>query len=762
MLRYATGDWRAPGARFLTTLGALALLALLAAVATPAGAVCTAAQIIAVEPSCQNPLCFINNQHVVENGCTLDFGARDVTFLGPNGGLVVDSRTATLRARKLTIGGFIDGVPTGPVARGGMLIIEAQTDLVVGEPGRIDVSAAGAAGEIMITVGGSVSIAGKVQADFLNAGASGGLIVITAGAGVSSTSSAVISARGGLDSDGGGEIDLIAGGPLTLQSDLDVGGYDGGIISMEAGGKITLEGIDASGAGDAGSGGCVDAFAGTGAEVKGEIVANGATGTFMTGGCGGLICVDGGLGDVILANGASITADGASPDGGGGQVGLTARGSANVRGAITARGPVGETCGGDVCVEAGYDVSVFASGTADVSGGDSGGQLELLAGRDVTVNGNLIATGRQAGSLAGDVTLFAGTRGSGSLTVSSTVDVRSDAPCSEENGCGLGGITDLSGCNVTITNSADLLATGPDAGENNVTAREQLIVRGTLSANPTVGGGTPGFNRMFHRAARPPTVQNGGISPLPVLLALTTCPQTGPTDPPCLAPCPVCGNGTTEFPETCDLGMMPPRSCSGCSIYCQVEDCDDARTCTGDSCNQTFGCVNQPTPGCREPTATVTGTPPTPTVTRTASLTAIASATSTATGTANPAASPTPSASPSHSSSPSPTASATATHTGPATATATVSAVLTSTATLTATPAGSETPTVAATATAPPVCTGDCDGSSSVGINELVLGVNIALGARDVGDCPAFDRDDNGRVSINELVAAVNAALDGC
>ncbi|MDX2168076.1 MAG: hypothetical protein SF182_13465 [Deltaproteobacteria bacterium] len=58
------------------------------------------------------------------------------------------------------------------------------------------------------------------------------------------------------------------------------------------------------------------------------------------------------------------------------------------------------------------------------------------------------------------------------------------------------------------------------------------------------------------------------------------------------------------------------------------------------------------------------------------------------------------------------------------------------------------------------VCPGDCNRDDEVRVNELVGGVNQALGA--AGDCAAFDSNDDGAVAINELIAAVNAALDGC
>jgi len=59
-------------------------------------------------------------------------------------------------------------------------------------------------------------------------------------------------------------------------------------------------------------------------------------------------------------------------------------------------------------------------------------------------------------------------------------------------------------------------------------------------------------------------------------------------------------------------------------------------------------------------------------------------------------------------------------------------------------------------------CTGDCDGSGAVTVNELVVGVSIALGNANISACPAFDANGDGEVSISELVAAVSAALNGC
>lgn len=88
-------------------------------------------------------------------------------------------------------------------------------------------------------------------------------------------------------------------------------------------------------------------------------------------------------------------------------------------------------------------------------------------------------------------------------------------------------------------------------------------------------------------------------------------------------------------------------------------------------------------------------------------------------------------------------------------------------------PAPTATPTPTHTVTPPftptPVatvpgagCVGDCNGDGSVTVDEILLGISIALGIRDIEDCPAFDRGGAGEVVVSDIVAAVNASLVGC
>lgn len=80
------------------------------------------------------------------------------------------------------------------------------------------------------------------------------------------------------------------------------------------------------------------------------------------------------------------------------------------------------------------------------------------------------------------------------------------------------------------------------------------------------------------------------------------------------------------------------------------------------------------------------------------------------------------------------------------------------------TPTATPTPTSTATPTptAPPACAGDCNTDGEVTVDEVVRGVNIALGLAPLGLCPVLDRSGDGEVTVDELIAAVNAALNGC
>jgi hypothetical protein len=69
---------------------------------------------------------------------------------------------------------------------------------------------------------------------------------------------------------------------------------------------------------------------------------------------------------------------------------------------------------------------------------------------------------------------------------------------------------------------------------------------------------------------------------------------------------------------------------------------------------------------------------------------------------------------------------------------------------------------VKALPTSVPACVGDCDASQQVTVDEVLVGVNIALGQQQVAVCPAFDRDASESLTVDELVSGVDTALNGC
>jgi len=160
----------------------------------------------------------------------------------------------------------------------------------------------------------------------------------------------------------------------------------------------------------------------------------------------------------------------------------------------------------------------------------------------------------------------------------------------------------------------------------------------------------------------------------------------------------------------------------------------------------------------------------TPTPTRTASLTATATSTASRTPTVTAGSTRTPTGSTTPVSSGTPSATRTASATPSATVAATSSPTATRTAPSSPTnpppPTASATPTVTLSANPTPTatgapCAGDCNDDHVVSIDELITGVNIALGSLPVDACPAFE-NAQGEVDIAQLIKGVSGALNGC
>ncbi|MFI5365846.1 MAG: hypothetical protein ACHQ4J_09490 [Candidatus Binatia bacterium] len=66
------------------------------------------------------------------------------------------------------------------------------------------------------------------------------------------------------------------------------------------------------------------------------------------------------------------------------------------------------------------------------------------------------------------------------------------------------------------------------------------------------------------------------------------------------------------------------------------------------------------------------------------------------------------------------------------------------------------------TVTVPALCVGDCNGSGTVTVDEILAMVNIALGNTNISACLAGDADMSNSITIDEVLTAVNNALTGC
>ncbi len=685
---------------------------------------CTAADIV-TQDSADCPsgtgACNIGLDFNVPDGCTLDFGTRAVTILR-NAQLNIFSNNVTLLAGTLTInaGGWIIGQgtqatptptatspsvtppptatptataptppPTGtftptatftptPVSSptatptlnnaGGAITIQTTGDININLSGaligKIDVGGYGQGGTIQLTAGGSVTIAGYLLANGLLLSSDGGYIEIDAGGDITTMSTSNVSAAGGsLAPNGGGEIDLNADGAINVASissrPLDVSGSTGGTLNTNSGGLTNIATATASASaltGQYGEGGQISVTAGTSAQVLGVLQANGSGG-----GDGGTISLEAVYGTLSIGP-QDIQAYG-DIDGNGGEIDLTAdAGPTTIQNAVGLHVSALGSQGSGGFLNCSSELAFTNNGLLDATGGGSGGNILVDVASDVTIGGGpaggFDASASEPGSFGGEIDVTAGDGGFGTMLVTSIVDV-SGGGC--DTSCGQAGDTDLEGCNVTVTSTGKLVANAPVGGTNTLTAHEQLTVQGVVDATFSgVSLGTDGSNTTEHPSRKVPSISDT-IVPAAADTAFDTCTSSSQTS--CLFPCPVCGDGIIEFPETCEFcgngtttetscanppaTPVTPTNCNGCSNFCQIESCDDQNPCTLDTCDPTLGCLNTVISPC-PPT-------PTPTVTPTPSITPTNTATRTFTATATGTPTRTPSKTPTNTLSPSPT-----------------------------------------------------------------------------------------------------------
>ncbi len=651
---------------------------------------CTAGEIMAQDAGCPpTGVCTITQSFTVANGCVLDFAGRDVV-VGGTGVLKAPAAALTIRAASLALraGAFLDArgqASSGAGSQGGSVTIETTGAVDIQKSGttraRIDVSGTYVAGAISIRAGGPITIGGRLGALQLVSSGGGGQINLETSAAIATSAGSEILATGGTNSMlPGGKIRMAAGTSIDLGDLLDVSGSQAGSIELTAGTTLVVRGLKGNGMAAAGEGGGVALVSGRDLSILGQILLRGSSSDSSEGGAGGAVTLKVAYGDLIIAGG--IYAEGMSPDGDGGNVEADVNGALQVlAGAtISARSNGRDGVGGGISLSAATTLSTAAP--LDVSGGADGGSILVESGGDMTLAKNLDARGRYSEGSGGDITVTAGKSGPGALTVQSDLDASGGA-CSVD-GCGEGGSVDVSGCFVQVSSTGRLLARASGiAGYISILAREGFRVDGTVNATKTQAAGADGAILFSYPPDKPPVLRVGGVTPEATFAPMARCTESNRID--CLMPCPACGDGSIDFPETCDDGGV--LSCDGCSRFCVAEICDPAALCATE-CNPGIGCPPLPSTPCG---GLPTATPTAPAATKTA--TQVFTVTPTPTVTLAPGAptwtvTRTPTGTGTHTNTPAPTVSATATVTSSSTATRSPS--LTPTATVS--PTRTETP----------------------------------------------------------------------
>ncbi len=518
--------------RLLLALGAGALACLPGGAAFAATAACTADDLC----DASDDPCTVDDSYTVADGCSFDFGDRDVVFTG-DARLDGDGGDFSLVAGALTLESGADLLSEGSSgATGGTITIELTGDL--SSEGHISVNGAGDGGSISIDAGGSVLLDGScLDAQGTSSDASGGEIWVQAG--VDLETACTLDATSGSEGFGGG-VELVAVGALVIGGNIDVDGgtMDGGGISLTGGTTVEIGAVDLglSGGGDAGWGGWLEVSAGADLSTEASVRANGDAGLDGWGGEGGTLVLSAGG---AMTVGGTLYANGASRDGSGGALEFGAVGDIVISGDLAASTSGSEGGGGSIDLSARGDLEV--SGDLDVTGFDyGGGSVTLSAEGDLLLSGSVNADAGGEGD-GGNIDLSSE---SGALTVEGSLVVTAGSG-------GYGGDITLQGCDVSI---------GPDAflraddllGTNTITARETMSVEGRLHADSV--------NTLIYRETAPVIASTADIDPdetLSLDASLARCCEDADEDEVC------------DDEEDVDLDGYDGEATGG-------DDCDDA------------------------------------------------------------------------------------------------------------------------------------------------------------------------------------------
>jgi hypothetical protein len=542
--------------------------------------------------------CRITDNESVTPGSIIDFGTRRL-IIANRGALELESGTMTIRAAQFTIenGGRLEGRGSGQDP-GGRINVVANAITIAGT-----VDATGTpGGTVILTSMGPLTLNAPIEARS-RSGDSGGGSVQLQGNTVTINAAGRITAFGGAE-DFGGDVSIIASGPLTLSSQVDASGGDGGSIDVDATGALTIGAdavLDVRGTVGGGSGGDITVRAAGALVMNGEMTAAGRNGTVDTGaGDGGTIGLE--AASITIANvDARIEAPAGSPDGVGGDVELISDiGIIDVRGDIEVRGAGADSSGGLVSIDATGAASV--TGEIDASGGrGGGGDIEVLSESDVDLpaTASLTVAASSSGD-GGDIDVSSG----GAVTIRGVL--ASDGGPTE--GATAGSIF-IQGCSVNLV-PGGRLSNLRSNGLNTVIGRDSTAIGGTMRADTSTGRNSLRYAGPEYQPAVLPGAQvdppaslieddtivpcnpvntftpgnsptatrtrTGAATPSPTVTptrvvttgaSRTATPTATPTPNPCTGDCD--GSSTVSISDliTCvniSLGSLPLANCPAC------------------------------------------------------------------------------------------------------------------------------------------------------------------------------------------------------
>lgn len=588
---------------------AICAAAFLVALACPfsAAAVTTADQVCA--PS-DDP-CVVNSVVVVDTGAVLDFGLRTLQVTG-GGTLDFGGSSGQVICGRLELdagNNRVDLRGAGGFGGSVVFLVRKACSAAASTPCLSDLDCAllGAGsctigdgnailngkirgtvanpGSVSITAAAGVSVGDTIDMDGTTPDSDGGDITISALAGPLISGAGLQATGGGLG--GGGVVSLSGGQDIAVSAEIDVAGgdFDGGLIEIDAVGNVNLSApLSANAAGGEGFGGEIFVTAAGNIDISGGSMANrmvfstDGNGANGVGGDGGEQVYDAG-GTLHVSPYVKVRANGAIPDGYGGDVSLEALGSVNIEGTVESLAKGSQGGGGIVDIGSlSGDILLASDSMVDLTGGSAaGGDLFMTASGLLVLDGD-VDTSASNGGVAGSVAAVAGSNllVSGSLLTS---------------GASLGGLfgaISLEGCEVQLLSTAVIDNQG-NLGKNTLTGHGSVstLAGSSMSADPS------GENRARYRLAAVPPSLAGSHSPVIVTELV-----------PSLSPCGNCGNGVTDPGELCDDGNLVDGD--GCSATCIDEGCiaatpgypaaslcDDGVGCTVDSCDtEAHVCVN--------------------------------------------------------------------------------------------------------------------------------------------------------------------------